>query len=183
MSLDSEDIADLCELVTRRQKFPIACAKALRKINEANANSTERIFFNYGGIPAWAAYTLVQRIVQSTGHVGDKGKRRRLLTRIEALPLEARQESTVQLAAAIEPADKARIEGLFRKTCHGVQRREPRLKTSSRAPETRNSEGNGADTHNAPRSISSLPSSTSSIVATHYKDYPSAFQSPPYNLP
>lgn len=121
MSLCPEDIALLHEAIKGRQKIPRAYTKALQQMNEADTNTTGRIFLEHGGVSAWTAYILTKRAAECKGHVSGRGKRQRLLARLEELPVKARQASAVQLATAMEP-DKERIEQVMQKACESVSR-------------------------------------------------------------
>lgn len=110
---DPEDVNLLLEAVKGRQKLPRAFATALQSITEARTETTERIFFEYGGPSGWAAYSLMKRSVDSTGHVSGRGKRQRLVQRLESSTVESRQTLAKELAAAITPEERVRIEGVL----------------------------------------------------------------------
>lgn len=109
----SEDVEILVDAIKNRQKFPRPCVKAYDRLGEAASNTTERIFFDTGGVSAWAAYVLTKRASESTGHVPGRSKRRQLLARIEASTTDVRRELATRLTAAIEP-DRERVEQLVR---------------------------------------------------------------------
>lgn len=131
MSLQPDDISLLHEAIKDRQKFPRSCAKALQRVESADVNTTERIFLDHGGVPAWAAYMLTKRRAESIGHVSGKGELQRLLGRLEELPLAERRASAVQLAAAVE--DKARIEQVIQTACQNAKRAPRRRDRNSRS--------------------------------------------------
>lgn len=103
MPAQPEDVELLLEAVKNRQKFPPTCAKAYDQISKASEEATERIFFDHGGVSAWASYVLTKRLAECTGHIMGKAKRRRLLGRIEGQTVDDRRTLAVQLAIAIGP--------------------------------------------------------------------------------
>ncbi|CAN8104472.1 unnamed protein product [Discula destructiva] len=109
---DAEDVDLLLEAAKSRQKLPRSFANALQNVSNADPNSTERIFLDCGGRPAWVAYALTKRSADNTGHVSGKGKRQRLLSRIEAQSTEGRQALARQIATALQD-DRARIEAVL----------------------------------------------------------------------
>lgn len=118
---DTQDVELLLEAIRNRQKFPRSCVKAYERLGDAAADTTERLFFDCGGIPVWAAYVLTQKTASSTGHASGKAKRQRLLNRIDATTSESRRHIALQLAAAIGP-DRERIEQLVRTAQHQPDR-------------------------------------------------------------
>ncbi|KUI64466.1 hypothetical protein VM1G_00658 [Cytospora mali] len=111
---DLADVELLLEAIKGRQKLPRAFATALQLITEAGKETTERIFFDYGGPSAWAAYKLTKRSADCTGHVSGKGKRQRLITRLEGSTVESRQRLARELAVAIAPSERVRIERILK---------------------------------------------------------------------
>lgn len=118
---DPEDIRLLLEAVRGRQKLPRSLPKALRTIKEVNHETTERIFFACGGPSTWAAYVLTKRSADNTGHVSGKGKRQRLISRLEEQPVEVRRALARRLTTALEP-ERARIERLLETTTYHARR-------------------------------------------------------------
>lgn len=118
---DPEDVNLLLEAAKSRQKFPRSFANGLQTVANTDANTTERIFFDCGGPSAWVAYALTKRSADNTGHVSGKGKRQRLLARIEAQPVEARQALAKELATVLED-DRARIERVLETTAQRASR-------------------------------------------------------------
>lgn len=118
---DTEDVDLLLDAVKSRQKFPRSCVKAYERLGDAAPDTTERLFFDCGGIPAWAAYVLTEKVANSTGHASGKAKRQRLLGRIAATTSESRRNLAAQVAAATEP-DRERIEQLVRTAQHQPDR-------------------------------------------------------------
>lgn len=106
---DPDDIALLVDIVKNRQKFPREFARLLPAVENAQPETAERIFFDCGGSSAWAAYTLVKRASKKTGHVPNRGKHQRLMTRIESQTVDAHRLWATQLATALGP-DRTRIE-------------------------------------------------------------------------
>lgn len=106
---DPGDTALLVEAVKNRQKFPRACVKALQDIEKSENDVTERVFYDHGRLPAWAAYVLTKKLAESNGHTFGKAKRQRLLERIEGLTKDQRGLLAKQVTIAIEP-DRDRIE-------------------------------------------------------------------------
>lgn len=106
---DDRDIELFLEIVRNRQKFPRSCVKAYERLGEASNDTTERIFFDHGGTPAWAAYVLTRITAEGTGHASGKAKRQRLLNRVDAMQSDERRELAKRLSAAIGP-DRERIE-------------------------------------------------------------------------
>ncbi|KAJ0123536.1 hypothetical protein J7T55_012001 [Diaporthe amygdali] len=113
MSANPEDVEVLVDAIKNRQKFPRPCVKAYDRLGETASETTERIFFDTGGVSAWAAYVLTKRASESTAHVSGRSRRRQLLARIEASTTNARRELATRLAAALEP-DRERVEQLVR---------------------------------------------------------------------
>lgn len=107
--LNPEDLDLLVESVKDRQKFPRTFARSLRAVTEADPETTERIFYDSGGPSGWAAYVLTKRSAANTGHVSGKGRRQRLIARLEEQTAESRRALARQLAMALE-SDRARIE-------------------------------------------------------------------------
>lgn len=96
-----------------RQKFPRACVDAYDGIHEREADTTEKIFFDNGGLPTWLAYVVTKRAAESTAHASGKAKRQRLLERIEAQTTDSRRAFATEVAAAIRP-EQDRIEAIVR---------------------------------------------------------------------
>ncbi|KAI7785360.1 hypothetical protein LA080_007193 [Diaporthe eres] len=113
MATHSEDIELLVDVVKNRQKFPRPCVRAFDRLSNAASDTTERIFFDTGGVSAWATYVLTKKASEGTGHVPGRSKRRQLLARIEASPIDARKELVTRLAVALEP-DRERVEQLVK---------------------------------------------------------------------
>ncbi|KAJ4413907.1 hypothetical protein N0V82_008262 [Gnomoniopsis sp. IMI 355080] len=106
---DPADIELLVEAVKNRQRLPRACIRILKDIDKDEEDPTRRIFFDHGGMAAWAAYELTKKLAEDKGHTQLKRKRQRLLERIEGQTISERQALARQLAAAIEP-DRERLE-------------------------------------------------------------------------
>ncbi|KUI52504.1 hypothetical protein VP1G_10385 [Cytospora mali] len=113
MSDGTGDIDLLLEAVKSRPKFPRACTEAQDRVNEGDHDTTEKIFFENGGVSVWLAYTITKRAAESTAHTSGKGKQQRLLNRIEAQTVESRRAFASQVAAAIEP-ERDRIESIVK---------------------------------------------------------------------
>ncbi|KAG6354866.1 hypothetical protein INS49_003947 [Diaporthe citri] len=105
-----DNINEFLEEIQNRRKLPRSLPQALKNLQEADEVTTERIFYDYGGVPAWTAYVLVKRATESTGHVSGRGKRRRLLDRIEEQSIESRQSLAERLGARIEPVQQQRFQ-------------------------------------------------------------------------
>lgn len=116
MSLTPDEVALFRETTDSRQKWPRECTKAYDRMLQTETQTTGRIFFDHGGLAAWTAYALTKRSAEGSGHAPNKGKRKRLLVRLEGLPVKDRQAAAVQLAAALEP-DRARVEQLVLAAC------------------------------------------------------------------
>lgn len=104
-----ENVNEFLKEIQNRRKLPRSLPEALKKLQEADNTTTERIFHDYGGVHAWTAYVLVKRATESTGHVSGRGKRRRLLDRIEEQSIESRKLLAERIGARIEPLQQQRF--------------------------------------------------------------------------
>lgn len=109
---DPEDITLFVNTVKHRQKFPRALTRALQSTKEASQETTGRIFFDCGGLATWAAYFLIKKSTKNTGHVPERGKKQRLISRLEKQPIEARRALARHVTIALEP-DRRRIESIL----------------------------------------------------------------------
>lgn len=118
---DPEDINLLVQATKNRQKLPRNFAHGIQTVATADPHSTERIFLDCGGPSAWVAYALTKRSADNTGHVTGRGKRQRLVARIETQSIDTRQAIARQLATALED-DRARIERILETTAQHARR-------------------------------------------------------------
>lgn len=150
---DHEDVQLFLEAVKSRQKFPRSCIEAYNTLENAPDDTTERIFFDRGGLSAWAACILTRKLADGTGHASGKTKRQRLLGRVDAMPIDSRRKLAVQLAAAIEP-ERERIERLVNAAKHRPER--IRRPTHSAQPDDDSerdiADDETQDSHTEPRS-------------------------------
>jgi hypothetical protein len=140
MNAENEDIDQFLEEIQHRRKLPRSLPEALKNVQNADQTTTERIFHDYGGVPAWTAYVLVKKATEATGHVSGRGKRRRLLDRIEGQSVESRRVLAERLSARIEPAQRERFHrasrpaGSSRGTETGLASREGSRDTRDNQP-------------------------------------------------
>ncbi|CAN8096742.1 unnamed protein product [Discula destructiva] len=105
-------VALLLETVKTRQKIPRECVDALEDIGRASDSSTERIFYDHGGLAAWAAYSITKKVAMGSGHIAGRKKRRELVERMEAETAARRKSLAIEVAAAID-TDRERLEDII----------------------------------------------------------------------
>lgn len=168
MSLTPDEIALFRETTDSRQKWPRECTKAYDRMLQTETQTTGRIFFDHGGLAAWTAYALAKRSAEGSGHASNKGKRKRLLVRLEGLPVKDRQAAAVQLAAALEP-DRARVEQLVLAACQWTKnsgRKRRHSTASADLDETEIHQGNMDVDHGpgVPSPRQPIPLSSSEVI-------------------
>lgn len=145
MSFQPDDITMLHEAIKTRHRISRATANALQSINETNIDSTERIFYEHGGVSAWLAYVLTRDATMHTGHRpgSDKPRKKALIARLDTLSTETRRALAMQVATATKH-EATRIERLMQNACEAAKR--PRRRRQHTTPSsTPVEEGQAAD--------------------------------------
>ncbi|KAG8168913.1 hypothetical protein KVR01_001662 [Diaporthe batatas] len=110
---DPEDVSILLESIKTRQRLPRTLVNDLEAVEHMRKEKTERIFFDYGGRTAWAAYALTKRAASATGHVTGRGKRQRLISRLQRSSFESRRSLAEQLNSALGSDERERVDRLL----------------------------------------------------------------------
>lgn len=109
-------IALLLNRVNKFDRPPKKFMDSWIKTQEAEANSTARIFLDGGTFSAWFAYFLTKNAVgtRSSRFTG-KADCSRLIDQLETEPEAARKSLAAQLAAAIPPDTQRKVQSLYDK--------------------------------------------------------------------
>ncbi|KAG6361198.1 hypothetical protein INS49_009422 [Diaporthe citri] len=118
---DPEDIRLLVDAIKNRKRFPRSLCGALRAAKEASHETIGRIFFDCGGPSTWASYFLVSESTKKSGHVSGRGRKQRLIAKMENQSVEDRRALARHLTIALEPS-RAQIERDLETAIHPARR-------------------------------------------------------------
>lgn len=170
-SWDPEDVGILLGAIKTRQKLPRTLVSDLEAVEHLEKENTERIFFDCGGRPAWLAYALTKRAAGSTGHVPGRGKRQRLISRLQLSPFESRRSLAVQLNAALGPDQRATVDRLLENMIHHAHLQRNRRRTQGSRESSMTTE-NQQETSEDHMIISANITSPISSATPSYTDKP-----------
>lgn len=105
MSLNQEHINFFSSAIKGRRRIPAPIGQTLHNIHEADKDSTERIFFQHGGVLVCAAYMFVQLYSRSGHSCPSVGALKNLVDFVNNLPPKGRQEAAIQLKAGMKDSE------------------------------------------------------------------------------
>lgn len=114
---NSDQVTALLEPIQLQgfERAPRPFYEEWKETQEANRNSTAKIFLE-NGFPAWFTYSLAKRVVKNQSHFNGKAKLCQLISDLETKPIAYRKTLAAQVAAAIPPERRDKINRLKGKT-------------------------------------------------------------------
>ena len=111
----SEQVALLLRQLQNYKRAPKGFLKSWQETQQADENSTARIFLNEGKFPAWFAYALLKNAAEVQYHFLGKADCNRLIVDLELESATSRKLLAARVAAAIEPELRNKVDSLHEK--------------------------------------------------------------------
>ncbi|KAK3946987.1 hypothetical protein QBC32DRAFT_248541 [Pseudoneurospora amorphoporcata] len=98
------------------ERAPRTFLKSWKNTQEAEYNSTARIFFDEGQFPAWLVYFLTKNAADKQSHFLGKAELRQFVNALEKQSVKSRQLLAARVGAAIPPKHLEKINSLHKRT-------------------------------------------------------------------
>lgn len=95
-------------------RAPKGFRESWQAVQQANKDSTPRIFFDAGGFHAWFAYLITKNSTESSRHFSGKSECTQLIAELEDEPIQSRKLLAEQLALCVGGELKTNVSRL----CH-----------------------------------------------------------------
>jgi hypothetical protein len=168
MVLTEEQIHLFDLALAGRQQIPFPIVETLHKIKGADEDLTERIFFEHGGVSAYAAYMFIKLIPNPSHRPGcTKSNITKLLKFVDDLSIEAKRAAAAQLQKGLKQSRT--LQRKVEKSHKEAMKRSRLPNTSSNGVKVENSEGDedSCDPYESYTPTASLPSTPTQQGSGH----------------
>ncbi|KAL2166226.1 hypothetical protein VTG60DRAFT_3114 [Thermothelomyces hinnuleus] len=117
----SDQVTLLLQQLDNFERAPKTLPESWRKVQQAEHDSTARIFLDEGQFPAWLAYFLTKNAANKQSHFHGKAKLIQLVNDLEKQTVASRRLLAARVGAAIPPERRERINSLHKKTITSSQ--------------------------------------------------------------